>query len=342
MKLNRWTILGIILLLSTVVGLLFRPWGDGFEGQQVVEHRAVILTCPQSVTAALGEKQQVLCEFTVADENPEDYRLDAYGDMEQVSPGRYTLMQEFSVKSSEPYEVKVNREVTEKAVLRMRDNVTGPALRRLASHPVAVIDVRVRQHPIFYAGFVLTLLLTVILVGGPLAALLALALRRFRSQAPFLVRVNHALNETPLSDWLVRPWLFAVSIRAITNARPQTMLRAYMALDTLWKLYFLLAVLIIPYRLLHIFHSQRQPWPAAGVELTVAIFMSIIIIIVLVAIRQLTFFSVVSPYWGPINMENVEQERPRQWANSAPFVFAAIVGFFGIFRAATYYWGIWL
>ena len=339
---NRWTILAIILLLSTAVGLPFRPWGDGFEGKQIVEHLGLTLTCPESLSASLGERRSVRCEFTEDLENRDDYLFDAYGDIEEIATGRYTLVEEFSVDTSGAYEVKVDRTATEEAFLLFRDNITDPRFSRPSAHAVATIDVRTQYHPIFYMGLGLTWFLTLVLLGGPLVAIVALALRRFKPTGSLLAKANHALNESPISDWLVRPWLYAVSVRAISNARPQGLLRSYMATDSLWNVYFLMAIMIIPFRTLHIFHSQTTGWPEAGVELTVAITLSIIGIVVLMAIRHVTFFNVVNPYWGLINLGNVEQERPQKWVNSGPFAFTALVGLFSLVFVADYYWTIWV
>ena len=77
MKLNRWTILAVILLLSTAVGLLFRPVGDGAEGQQVVEDESLTLTCPESVTAASGDDFTIECRAVDVGEAGEDNTVSA-------------------------------------------------------------------------------------------------------------------------------------------------------------------------------------------------------------------------------------------------------------------------
>ena len=342
MKLNRWTILAVILLLFTVAALMFRPWGDGFEGQQVVAHRELVLTCPESLTAAFGETRTVHCEFTQDSENLDDYRLRASGDIEEIAPGRYTLTQEFKVDSSGSHDVTLDRTVTSEAILRMRDNMADPRLRRTAAHPVATIDVQIRFHPVFYAGLGLTWLLTLILVGGPPVAVAAWMLRRIQPTVLLLDKANLALNESTVSDWLVRPWRFAVSIRSISNSQPKSVLSGYLATDTLWNLYYLMAILVIPFRVSDIIFGETADWPAAGFDLTLAILISIIAAVVLFIVRNVTFFGVVSPYWGLVNSGNVEQELPKKWVNSLPFAITALVGFIGLPQVATYYWVLWL
>lgn len=294
-----------------------------------------------SLTAALGERTTIQCDVTDVSDYREESLIQGYG-LEQMGPGSYVITRTIVARTNGSYDVEIDRTPTEAAWLKLREDGERIPLRNLYAKTVATIEVRTQYNPIFYAGLGLTWLLTAVLLGGPLAALMAFLLRRFRPAGPLLKKMDRALNETVLSEWLVLPWLFAVSVRAIANARPQTMLRAYVAADSLWNLYYLMAILIIPFRIIDIFHSQNRGWPAGGAEIAVAIILSIILCVALFAIRQVTFFSVVSPYWGPINMDNVEEARPEKWTNSLPFVSVALIGWIGLYSIANYYWAIWL
>ena len=109
MKLNRWTILAVILLLSTAVGLLFRPSGPMEGPPQMVEKDGLSLTCPEY----LIKRPRALGVFTCVLVNESYFNKDfvlhgswlSYRTQKEEFPNQYLIMPRFTWRLSQKMEI---------------------------------------------------------------------------------------------------------------------------------------------------------------------------------------------------------------------------------------------
>ncbi len=339
---NRWKILAAMLILATLIGLPFRPWGGGLDGQQVIEDRGMTLTCPTSLTAPHGKTTRVQCELSDESEPREGFLIESLG-MEQVDSGRYIVTRNFVAGTQKSYEVEAERAPNKESEPWLGNNGANVEIRSLYARTIARIDVSTQYNPIFYTGLGLTWLLTMVLVGGPLAAIVAFALRRLRPGNGPLATVNTVLNEKQASDWLVWPWAYAASLRAISGAPLAKLDRALKAVDVLWGAYFFLAIITVAFRIIELTVEPTDDWLFTSSKLWVdVVFLGIIVVCGMWLTRQFTFFKVVGSSWEQIRVDDFMQEHPPGWVNSVPYIAVALIGWIGLYWMASYYWDIWL
>lgn len=176
MKLNRWTILAIILILSAVIGLPFRPLGpEGLSGVQTIHSQGLSLTCPESLTAVPDETYEIEC--VIVNDSPfQGYvfgtlrqgRLPpAYSNrsLNQGSDGTFLLANDFT--RNRPIKIYA------RAFVSQNDVVLAPTDILVESR--AVINLTIKQYYSFYIGRGLLMLQAIALaIGFMLYALILL------------------------------------------------------------------------------------------------------------------------------------------------------------------------
>ena len=223
MILNRWTILAVILLLSTGVGLLSRPWGaSGFEGRQVVEHQGLSLECPETITGAAGSTIEFYCEVN----NNSRFQHYSHTSIDRSRDGYYDYQTVGGNFQDE--KIGFNRYLVRKLVWVYRNGhipvtaIVRPELGFLGGTSVTNnIEVEVRRPLFYYTGLGLFFL--------QIVALVALA----------IVKTLVVVDRTGVTRGSKVGSLFAVN--------------EYRAVDTLWMSYIVQALLMLVY---HIWEIQ--------------------------------------------------------------------------------------
>ncbi|MYD36795.1 MAG: hypothetical protein F4X20_07320 [Dehalococcoidia bacterium] len=210
---NRWTILAAILLLSTLVGLAFRPWGGGVEGRHIVENQGLSLECPESITAAAGSTIEFQCEVnnnsryphyehTTISNDPRryyDYRsLETYQDSqgEKIGLNRYSVRKQVWVyrDTSLPVTAIMRSELRFRELWGQTVRLTSPGLA-----VTSYVQVEVQRPLFYYAGLGLLLLQVAVLAVSPLLIVLSMVYRirdggKWEVPSPFSVSGYRAVD----------------------------------------------------------------------------------------------------------------------------------------------------
>ena len=243
MKLNRWTILAVILLLSTAVGLLFRPWGDGAEGWQVVEDRGLSLECPESITVNAGTLFLVECKVL----------------SNSVWPLRIRAQQHFYDVVSKGWQIEEVEENTYELTERMRGmRSRGLEVRARAGpvyHPslsvadaTATIDLRIRHNLLADVGMGLFVMQAFLLLGSLLLAVISWPRRNSWPKHSLISEPSSDSKLSVLAQSLILPWLYLLPQALRRPVGERSLRRVYTALD------ILLLTLMAQVILMMIFH----------------------------------------------------------------------------------------
>ena len=308
MKLNRWTILAIILLLSTLIGLAFRPWGDGPSGLQTVEDGSLSLTCPQSYTTDSGNYFTIECEVVDIAELGDSDEVSAYvwadplgplaelgRDLEEISPGEYILRANLRAARNGRADVEVN---THTYVLADVDTTMVaepfiPRIRQLVRSTGLSVLIRVQHHLLFYTVFGLSLLLFISLLSISIGALMY---RRISG------------------------------LRAYVRPSPSQII--YFIASVLWATYYALLLLLLLFHIVDTSALDRvQASIPAQIIFIVTIPLFLLSFVILRLVQWLTFRNAdpfVSTQRTPAgNPSDMEGRQP----SAAPFIGAVATGF---------------
>ena len=238
MKLNRWTILAVVLVMSTGLGLLFRPFGDGASGLVVVEEQGLSLECPEALIVTSGDFYEFECHIVNDSSYQEDiivlggagsYREGALDDdkieelglrpsrVRQISPSMYLLEEtrhalrpsSFTVTANvrsveaEPGELYRASLITFDELLA-RSDVSRMILLRTETQ----MNLEVKYHLLFYIGLGLFALQIAALAFGPVVYLAVLRLRRLNGVRA--VRRGYRIIELLYFSYIAQILLIAV------------------------------------------------------------------------------------------------------------------------------------
>ena len=316
MKLNRWTILAAILLLSTAVGLLFRPWGPAEGPPQTVENQGLSLTCPEVITAAPGSNIELQCEVTNSTRYQQyDYYIRGHISRKWDEPHNYIPFSDVSV-----VEIGRNRYLTTGHVWIYRDDSipTGASLHSWSEGGLLSTDSQVNievRHPLFYYPALGLLLLQMIALGGFTVVCMLFA------------------------SW-------GSTSRQLGTAQPKFVLTAYRAIDVLWLTYFTQALLMLVF---HIWDYQAyisQPWdpifpPQLLYILTLPFALGVIVLLFVVG--RLTMRSNgMSSVWEKGATSEQDNSPERIQSSWTPLVGAIVTGWVFLLLAFWVYLSYWL
>lgn len=216
MKLNRWTILAAILLVSTVVGLAFRPWGSGEGEFRTIMGPGLTLTCPESYTVASqsGGSFDLKCEILLTSElqtgynvfgSSSGYAQTGNGWETKIAPDRYTYTTHYIPRTSE--KVRVSAYVA-------KGRFPFPESQRRA---IAEVQILVPRLLPFNVAHGLSFLQIVVLVAGPLLGLVLGAKGLVAHKGGPIARLRFSIRTAVYAAFLIVPWLQFV--RRGENAR---------------------------------------------------------------------------------------------------------------------------
>ena len=321
--LNRWTILAVILLLSTAVGLLFRPGGDGAEGQQVVEDESLTLTCPESVTAASGDDFTIECRAVDVGEAGEDNTVSASvstrplgtiadrgQDFKEVSPNEYALTAHVRAARNGRVDVQVNKYNYVLAEVAP-GTVAAPFVprnRQLVDSAKLGVNVRIQHHLLFYTGFGLSILLFISLV------------------VIFIALLTHRR--------IGGGQLYTAEKRGRT---------AHSIASVLWPTYYALLVLLLLFHIVDTSAVDRiQMSIPAQIMFVVTIPLFLMSFVVLLVVRRLTFRKVTHSVSGQHTTSDDASDVATYGPSAAPIVGVVGAGFFFVPLAFLIQWLVYL
>ncbi len=347
MKLNRWTILAIILLLSTAVGLLFRPLGDGPSGSQVIEEQGLSLACPKSLTVASlsGGRVDLECEIVAESELPTDYKIwgsvsehfhDVQGigndEITEIAAGRYILTQSMYA--------------TNTRTVRVRAYAAKGQFPPVDQAATTHVDIRVpRQWP-YYVAQGLSLLQFAILMAGPLFGIIlgVEGLVVYRGSAKAIVRFS--IKRTVYAVFLIIPWLHLVMWERKQEISAERARLHWLAIDALWNSYLLQAALMISLHVTETIPLQlRLAWVYAfgpGFFLILTIPFSLMVVTTLFVLRK-RFFTRIAPT-GALTGDGMTLDKHGRGRQPIlrPFVAAAVVGWVLLPLVIYINWFVWV
>ncbi len=303
MLLNRWTILAVVLLLSTAIGLTFRPWGDGPSGLRTVEDGSLSLSCPDAYTAASGDRFTIECGATDTsaprDDDlvsawvrtyPEDTVRERGWSFDEVSPNVFELI----IDARATRDGLVQAQLEKKVPLEFDPDVVDERFLALTRKPVRPVStptldvaVHVRQNLLFYSGFGLSIFMLVLLVLISAGFLPYRLLRR---------TVGFATHD------------------------PSQM--AYSTARALWSMYYALWALLLLSYIGHIFTIERLEGLTL-VEVVFVILLYLFLLLILWLVHGLTFRNA-TPL-GP--NRNDPSDLNDRTSNAVPFIGALVTGF---------------
>ena len=301
MRLNRWTILAIILLLSTGVGLLFRPWGAAEGPSQTVEKEGLSLTCAEAVIVTTGSTIELQCEVT----NNSRYQQDSN-----------FINGFFSRNWDEPSNYVVS-DILEEEIARGRYLITGKGwIYRNDSIPVDVFlrswenleedlgslrtSIRVEvKHPLFYYTALGLLLLQLIALS--VSSILGILLAIYNSAA-----------------------------KKFAASRPIFVLGTYRTIDVLWATYITQVLLMIVFHIwdfeVYASHLGDPIFPPQLIYILTLPF-AIGIIVLLFGVRRRTIRSTgLSSVWEQGTAVGQENSHELIHLSRTPFIGAIVTG----------------
>ncbi len=229
MKLNRWTILAVILLVSTAIGLAFRPSGEGAEGRQIVEDRGLSLECPESITVDAGAL--FLVECVAISSSPwhlsiraQQHFYDAVSrgwQVEEVDENTYELTELMRGMRSRGLEVRAR---------------VGPHTHTLpaVADARATIDLRVRHNLLADVGVGLFLTQAFLLLGSLLLAIISWPRRNSWPKRSSISEQNSDSKLSALRQSLILPWLYLLPRAPRRTVGDRSLQRVYAALGILF------------------------------------------------------------------------------------------------------------
>ena len=196
MKINAWTLLAVVLILSAIVGLGLRQIGSSSAGSRVVDDKGFQITCPKSVRVDSGVPYEFECQISNESEQQENITISAdEGSLiEPERDGTYVL--KASGTEVLPGRVYVSA--------RLRTHLSANSEERLVAYiplPLEIgawIDTTVRYNPVLYVGAGLLAIQSATLLIAPLLYLGA-AVRGKLSKPNFVRRLFVAIDVLFLS-----------------------------------------------------------------------------------------------------------------------------------------------
>ena len=311
MKLNRWTILAIILLLSTAVGLLFRPLGDGAEGQQVVEDESLTLTCPESITVVYASQYFVHdCRLDSDPSIPERYRPYVEVDLNVSSMRAYDVVSEG--RSGTPIEVAGGKKSSAQLYSARRSYDfpveagirLGPTSRVTLRPPIeTTINVRVKFPLPFYIGLGLLILQVGALIAGPILAVSGGILGIVRPIRGALGTHVFSLRSLAFAPFLVAPWWFRARLQEEGRLTTRMLNISFLAVDVMWYTYIVQVILIVIVSTIDLFATDAA---VSGASIIPAPFLLIFIVPIALILCGVLFF---------VRMFTLTERLPRGWAD---------------------------
>lgn len=189
--------------------MLFRPGGDGAEGQQVVENQGLTLECPETITVSTGTTIMLQCEVN----NNSRYRQGTH-----IHPSIYTNWDDFYnyvvLNNGSDGEIGLNKHLIMGTVwIRRDDRIPVGVVLISGFNPGEVVlsvrsYVRVQvKHPLFfYTGLGLLLLQIIVLISSPVLGILLRIYRTRTSQAGNKLAI-FSVNEYRAADMLWKTYI---------------------------------------------------------------------------------------------------------------------------------------
>ena len=311
MKLNRSTILAAILLLSTAVGLLFRPGGDGAEGQQIVEDESLTLTCPESITVEYASQYFVHdCRIDPDPSISQLYRPYVEDKLNVSGMRAYDVVSEG--RSGTPVEVAGGKKSSDQLYSARRSYdfpveagiPLGPTSRVTPRPPIeTTINVRVKFPLPFYIGLGLLILQVGALIAGPILAVTASILGFVGPVRSALGTHLFSLSSLAVGPFLVVPWWLRARLKEEGQVTPRMLYRSFLAVDVMWYTYIVQIVLIMIVTTIDLFAIDAA---VSGASIIPAPFLLIFIVPIALILCGVLFF---------VRMFTLTERLPRGWAD---------------------------
>ena len=317
MILNRWTILAVILLLSTAVGLLFRPSGPMEGPPRTVENDGLSLTCPEAVIVTTGSTIELQCEVTNNSRYQQDSNfISGFLSRNYDEPSNYVFRGEKGEK------VARSRYVITAKVWMYRDDsipvdVFLNSWENLEEDLGSIrTDVPFEvKHPLFYYTALGLLLLQLIAIG--VSSILGILLATYNSAA-----------------------------KKFVASRPIFVLGTYRTIDVLWATYITQALLMLVF---HIWDYQAyisQPWdpifpPQLLYILTLPFALGVIVLLFVVWRRTMRSTGLPS-VWEQGPAVGQEDSHELIHLSRTPLVGAIVTGWVFLLLAFWVYLSYWL
>ena len=296
--LNRWTILAVILLLSTAVGLAFRPWGPAEGPPQTVENDGLSLTCPEYLKVAAGGRVEFSCEFRIASE----YRVGhwAYGSERHAL---YDVMSRLSQMIDTG-----NGTYVYKRALKVAGSQYFPVVAGVrpdggswddAIEVTNTIEVRARHNPVYYMGMGLFLLQALAVFAGMVLAPSEFAYAVLKPSSSASTKLRGALRSMASALFLASPRLYRVwrqRNRGESLDWPET---AYSFVSILWWSYIIQHILFMVSYIVYSVNLENQTdWIfGPGFLLFFTIPIGIVALSILLVIRRCSFTRLLRSEW---------------------------------------------
>lgn len=311
MALNRWTILAAILLLSMVVGLAFRPGGDGAEGQQVVEDESLTLTCPESITVEYASQYFVHdCRIDPDPSISQLYRPYVEDKLNVSGMRAYDVVSEG--RSGTPVEVAGGKKSSDQLYSARRSYdfpveagiPLGPTSRVTPRPPIeTTINVRVKFPLPFYIGLGLLILQVGALIAGPILAVTASILGFVGPVRSALGTHLFSLRSLAVAPFLVAPWWLRARLQGQGRIGPRALRVSYLAVDVMWYTFLVQIILISIMMAIDLFAIDAA---VSGASIVPAPFMLIFLVPIALVMCGALFF---------IRNFTLTERLPRGWAD---------------------------
>ena len=330
MKLNRWTILAVILLLSTGVGLLFRPSGPMEGPPQMVEKDGLSLTCPEY----LIKRPRALGVFTCVLVNESYFNKDfvlhgswlSYRTQKEEFPNQYLIMPRFTWRLSQKMEIYAEFSERDGRSQSIGEDPANQDLIRPTIRIADNVDLRIKQGSGVYLGMGLLALQIVLVANGTLLELLA----RIASWVSVMLRSSRKSVSKPASH--IKPPLFLVMYfdrltgRDLQRESSSTGRFSKMAIQALWASYVVQLGLLTFFHIFDMFTVERNThyWVYYPIILVLTVPAASAILAGLLGIEYRLFRRILQA--EDANQLGRPSETRGFWRSLNPFFVAAIAG----------------
>ena len=344
MKLNRWTILAAILLLSTAVGLLFRPWSIVEPELRTVDENGLQLTCPESVAASFGSLTTFECHVVNNSRAQGNSSIGMSIDRGFGAISRQGF--EIQEVSENEYNWKPRIAARKGRMLLVDASVFDPSSQLRINQVSTQIDVNVQLPLVFYTGLGLSAIQALLLVIWPVAEALVVVRRALWRYKRFPGTRLDALKAALPGTFLVYPVLRYFSGRRAERLTIHSGIWAYNAVDSFWislivQPFIILAVHVIDLIVVDSRMGINPTFPIPFI-LIVTIPLGIGSAVGLYFLREASFGKVKLREGRYVPSDTDSDPDESLWLNPFPFVGAVVVGGLSVPLAIYVYWFVWL